>query len=279
MVKALLGLALLLSPVAMTPASVEAWQLARSETLTIAASDGHAYQVMVAWPDSPPPPQGWPVLWVLDGADNFAVAAVTARRLARAGARSGIEPGVVVAIESGTLPRRVLDYTPEVRGYAIPAGAPAHGLAIGGADDFLSFLKNQVRPMITRRWRVDPARHTLLGHSFGGMLTLHALFRGEAFSRFVAVSPSLWFGDDLIAQGERRYADPAMRPTVLVATGEIERGPDGQSASAAEALTARLIGKGVDARFRTFSNQTHGTTMLAAMGDAITVAFGREGTQ
>jgi predicted alpha/beta superfamily hydrolase len=273
-VKTLAALALLLSPLAASAMPVaEGWQLPNSEVATIASADGHPYRVLVAWPDGPAPPEGWPVLYVLDGEDNFAITAVTARRFARAGARSGIAPGVIVGIDSGDLPQRVLDYTPPVTGYFIPAGAPASGLAVGGGDRFLDDLVKRVRPWVERRWRINAARQTLAGHSFGGLLILHAMFGGKtSFSRFAAISPSLWYGDALMER-EAAAARPA-HVSLLVAVGEDERGPDGRSGSAAEAMTARLATKGVRTRFLALPGQRHGTTMLASTAEIIALAFG-----
>lgn len=273
MVRRLLGLALLLSPLAAMPAVAEPWQLARSDVQEVAAPDGHRYRLLVAWPEGEPPPQGWPVLWLLDGEDNFAVATMTARRLARAGPRGGVTQGLIVAIESGPLARRVLDYTPAAPGYAIPAGAPASGLATGGADAFLDFVNGKLRPMVAARWRIDPARQTLAGHSFGGLLALHALFvRPQTATRYAAVSPSLWYGNDLLAREERQM--PAGTARVLIASGSDERGPDGSGGAAAEALATRLNARTGGARYRELAGQDHGTTMLAAMGEIIRLAFG-----
>ncbi|MCC2977952.1 hypothetical protein LK533_14875 [Sphingomonas sp. PL-96] len=273
--KPVLGLALLLSGLAASPAGAEPWQLARSDVQTVVAADGHRYRVLVAWPDGEPPSAGWPVLWVLDGEDHFATAALTARRLARAGARSGVEPGVVVGIDSGPLGRRVLDYTPAADRYAIPAGAPAHGLAIGGGDAFLDLIETRLRPLLARRLRIDPRRQALLGHSFGGLLGLHALFTGRSFSTVVAVSPSLWFGEGLLADEERRA--PPSTARLLIASGTDEAGPDGPSGVAAEALASRLRARGMHARYLPLAGQSHGTTMSAAMAPAIAISFAQAG--
>jgi hypothetical protein len=39
-----------------SPALAAPWQLERSDVLEVKGADGHAYRVMVAWPDGPPPP-------------------------------------------------------------------------------------------------------------------------------------------------------------------------------------------------------------------------------
>lgn len=247
------------------------WQIERSDVFTLRSADGHEYRVMVAWPDSPPPPQGWPVLWLLDGDDNFAVATVTARRLARAGARSGVGEGVIVAIDSGGLSRRIFDYTPHVPGYVIPKGSPAAGQPLGGANAFLAFLHDTVRPEIARRWRVDTGRQTLMGHSFGGLLALHALAQGGTWTRYVAISPSLWYGNGLIAR-QAVEMSPAAGRHVLLAAGDREGPPAGASGTLAGVATT-LSSRGIDARFAVLNGQSHGSTMMAAMADSISLAF------
>lgn len=240
--------------------------------LMIKSPDGHAYRVLVAWPEGKPPAGGWPLLWMLDGEDNFPIAATTARRLARAGALSGIEPGLIVAIDSGPLARRVLDYTAAAPGYAIPAEAPASGLPTGGADAFLSFIERQVRPQIASRWKIDANRQTLMGHSFGGLLALHALAKGAPFNRYVAVSPSFWFGNGLIAQ-EAEAMVPAPGKALLAASGGREGGP-AKDDSEGDKVATLFAAHGVDAQFRLLPGQSHGSTMMAMMSEGIAMAFG-----
>ncbi len=250
-----------------------AYTIARSQVLSIPAADGHAYRVMVAWPDGPPPSQGWPVLTVLDGEDNFALVVQTLRRLGKAGARSGVAEGLVVAIESGDLPRRVYDYTPATPGWSIPAGAPAAGLRTCGGDAFLDFVAERLRPELARRWKIDPRRQALLGHSFGGLLGLHAsLTRPALFDTVVAVSPSLWFGKDLLAR-EAAAVVPTAPRRLMIASGD-ERTPATGSVTATD-LTAKLnarAGEGT-AKVLTLPGQSHGSTMLAALVPALTFVF------
>lgn len=280
--------ALLLAPAAAVAApaveiaSAEEYRIARTSDFTLTARDGRVYRILVSWPEGAAPPEGWPVLYVLDGEDNFAVVTQTLRRLGRAGARSGVTEGVVVAIESGSLARRVLDYTPAAPGWTIPAGVPASGLATGGADRFLDFIEHELEPAVARRRPIDPQRRALLGHSFGGLLGLHAYFtRPSMFAEVAAVSPSLWFGGDLIAREEataRKTAAP--RGRLLVAVGGAERDPvgGGDAAAPAEALVARLNLSSPRARagYLSLPGQAHGATMLAALFAALRFTSERE---
>lgn len=262
-----LGLASATLLAAASPAGAEPWQLERSDVQTVAASNGTTYRLMIAWPDGECPARGWPFLWMLDGEDNFTIAALTARRLAKAGERTGVEPGVVVGVDSGTLGRRVFDYTPAVSGYAIAPGMPAAGLKTGGADAFLDILENELRPLLAGRCPVDHERQTLAGHSFGGLLALHALSSGRSFSAYAAISPSLWFGDGAVAS--RAGGDE--RLLLASRTAEPRMGKGGTAMARAE----RWCRAGRDVEYLSLEGHGHGTTMLAAMGAIVEIAFGR----
>ncbi|WP_169053472.1 alpha/beta hydrolase [Alteraurantiacibacter aquimixticola] len=271
----LVALALLAMAMAPASAQAQAWQLERSEVHKIEAEDGHAYSVSIAWPQGDAPEQGWPVLWVLDGADNFAIAALTARRLARAGERSGIHHGVVVGIDSGPLTRRIFDYTPRLEGYEIPAGLPGHGHMTGGSQAFLALVRQSIVPVVARNVPIDNARQTLLGHSFGAVLALEAMEGEGPWSRFAVVSPSLWFGDEVPVT---RIRPSGKVGEVLIALGDGETSRAGTEAcDAAERLRDRLAEHGIASQVSLLSGHDHGTTMLAAMGQAIALAFGEEG--
>jgi len=259
------------------PAVAAPWQLERSDVVTVPGPEGDDYRVMISWPEGDPPAGGWPVLWLLDGETHFPTATLMARRTGRGRGGASRPAGIIVAIEAGPVRRRSRDYTPSVAGYAIPGGVPGTGLPTGGADAFLTFLEKDVRPLVERRWRTDPARQALMGHSFGGLLALHALARGKAWTRYVAISPSLWFGNGVIRQELEQANLPAGR-SLLIAHGDAERGGRGEANAAAspETLAADLTARGVKARYELLVGQSHGSTMAAAMGDGIAIAFAAE---
>ena len=89
----------------------------------------------------------------------------------------GYTPGYVV--------HRMRDYTPTNLA-ANPGG--------GGARAFLAFLKDELLPAAESRWRADPTRRGLGGHSLGGLFATYALLHEPAlFSRYWIGSPSLWW--------------------------------------------------------------------------------------
>lgn len=259
--------------------------LQNSEVREIRADNGATYRVYVRVPEGAAPEAGYPVLCILDGDDTFAIAAETADRLGRHATRSGVGPGIVVGIAQTSDTVRSLDFTPPSGPARDGAGNPT-----GGADAFLQFLGGTLMPLIGREFPTDPARQTLMGHSYAGLFTLYALFERPAlFDAYYASSPSLWFGDGVIAESlsgfGARLAESG--PSALAITrGEFETaaptGLAGQPPSAndldGEALAEMLAGyEALSVRRRIFSGETHGSAMLPAIGGGVAFAFGSLG--
>jgi len=181
---------------------------------------GPGYRLLIATPKAPPPAAGYPLLYMLDG--NAAFDFLTPEHLA-------LVPGLaIVGVGHDTerqfaRSQRILDFTP-------PDG-PGDGLrpdhvdasrTVGGAKMFRDRLTGILRTEAEAGLPVDPARRTLWGHSFGGLFTLYAMLTSpEAFARYAAISPSIWWDEALM----RRIADaaaPASRP-LLVALGDREK--------------------------------------------------------
>ncbi|MCA8896281.1 MAG: hypothetical protein KDA48_13565, partial [Amphiplicatus sp.] len=89
----------------------EPYVIERAEVWRLPAETGDQYTIYVSRPAAAAPPGGYPVLYVLDGDDNFVVAAKTASRMARFSGGE-IQEGVVVGIGYRDLAQRIYDYTP-----------------------------------------------------------------------------------------------------------------------------------------------------------------------
>jgi predicted alpha/beta superfamily hydrolase len=188
---------------------------------------GPGYRLFIAVPRAEAPAAGWPILYMLDG--NAAFDFLTPRHLQDA---AGL---ILVGIGYDTdrqfaREQRVLDFTaPDGPGDGIrPDHVHPDRLAGGGAI-FLDRLTGILRAEAERDLPVDPARRSLWGHSFGGLFCLYTLLsRADAFARYAAISPSIWWDEALI----RRVADRGVltsAPPLLVAMGDREKrsGSDG----------------------------------------------------
>ncbi|AWK88295.1 alpha/beta hydrolase [Azospirillum thermophilum] len=275
-------------PAAVTLPRTVQWEMAAG------GDPSRPYRIFAAWPETPPPPEGWPVLYLLDGNSIFGTAAEAMRVVGGHGAAVGIPPALVVAIGYPTdtafdQPRRARDYTPPADG--APPGT-------GGADAFLAFIEEELKPEVGGRFRIDRGRQTLFGHSYGGLFVLHALFtRCEAFQRYVAASPSIWWHDKAVLAEERRFAEAvppaAATRSLLVTVGENElQAPPGEPVDPAREerrrkarmvenareLAERLAGlgpRGPAVGFVSFAGENHGSVIPAAVSRAVAVAIRR----
>lgn len=179
---------------------------------------GRCYRILCAAPSGVPPAQGYPVIYLLDGHAAFCTVAEAVARQSRRPEVTGVSPAIVIgiahygedsAVGEGNADRRIFDYTPEAGTSAL--GRRADGSdwpPVGGAEAFLSFIADELKPTIARDFPTDPSRQILFGHSLGGLFTLYALFnRSDAFSGFIAASPSIWFGERVILQAAQMFAD------------------------------------------------------------------------
>jgi uncharacterized protein len=153
------------------------------------------------------PTERYPVLYRLAGPAHFHHVTGTIGFLARA---ARIPPMIVVGIANTDRDRdtkpaaNVTRFTAELPHFQAtvtidyPSGA--------GADRFLRFLTEELAPHIDGLYRTADFR-LLVGHSSGGLFTLHALLsRPEAFNAFIASSPSLWWDEGALVK--RAVAGP-----------------------------------------------------------------------
>lgn len=225
---AVLALALMASGARAQPVSAPGdWRpamlLHASQLDYVSPGSGQRYRIFVGVPATAPPPQGYPVLYVLDGNATFPVAALINRNVDRRAAVSGVGPALVVGVgyagdDDFHVAARARDYTPAADGVA-----PGEG----GADHFLDFLERELKPLIEASHPVDRQRQAIFGHSYGGLLVLHALFtRGASFSTYLAASPSIWWNDKFVLSQLPemlvRSAQWPVLPQVMISAGELE---------------------------------------------------------
>lgn len=97
----------------------------------------------------------------------------------------------------------------------------------GGADKFLSFMKDELFPFIETNYKADPGNRTLMGCSLGGLFTLYALLtHTDMFTGYAAASPAVGWGNQVLYQYEKDFASKKLSKPVRVymTVGDVERG-------------------------------------------------------
>jgi predicted alpha/beta superfamily hydrolase len=259
------------------------------------AQDGaRHYRVWLGVPQKPAPPGGHPVVYLLDG--NAALAELSEALLREL---DGLEPPVIVAIGYATDLRfdataRAYDYTPP-----LPDGEPviddiARERRGGGADLFLDMLEQRIKPWVEARARIDVQRQSLWGHSYAGLLTLHALFtRPHLFTHYIAADPSLWWQQGFVLQEARDFcmAPPAsLELTLLVGDADAQRVPEAMAdplvrarrqamaavpADAATQMALQLAAlPGALLRYQRFTGVSHGAMLAVSLAPALRLSAG-----
>jgi predicted alpha/beta superfamily hydrolase len=217
------------------------------------AINGESYTLFIRTPLTPPPPQGFPVIYVLDGDFWFGAASDIALSIgdpARWPVVVAIGHGVFddMAVVARYAQRRPGDESPlgvrdmssannvlRFRDYTLPV-SPAHrapawtGLTpdnVGGLDDFLEVVEREIKPKVAALVPVNADNQALFGHSIGGLAVLRALFtKPSAFRTFIAASPAIWWDGDAVLADEQAFGDKVEKgeaaPRVLMTVGANE---------------------------------------------------------
>lgn len=112
-----------------------------------------------------------------------------------------------------------------------PPGTPVTSIPMGGADDFLALLRDQVDPLVRNRFGLTSSSSTLFGTSLGGLFGAHVLRTApDWLDRIIIGSPSLWWHEEeifaQIAAAEAGVAGTGTTgPDVVVTVGSGEEGP------------------------------------------------------
>ena len=239
---------------------------------------GRTRRLFIALPAERSGPAPHPVLTVLDGNALFPLAAQLVRNLrARP---DGARDAEAVVIGIGYPVDGPYDMAARADDYTLAPLPNGRGVV---ADRFLDFIEHDVQPWLARQLPVDPERQTLFGHSYGGLLTLYAMLtRAHLFRRYVAASPSIWWGERALLPYADRFAAqiaPLAPPlSVLVTAGSLEEGapnPDAErmrrqqarkQVSSARDFVARVGGRpGLDAAFRLIDGEDHGGVVLPSL--------------
>lgn len=201
--------------------------LPRSEERRMFAEDGGEHRVLVAWPSEPPPPDGYPAIFLLDANASFATLVETVRTRSSRTANTGVVPAVVVGIGYPVdgpydRERRIFDFTE-----APPEQEPGDARPVtrtGGAAAFQTFLDRTLRPAIASDFLLDPSRQTLFGHSLGGLFVLQSLIRApDSFSSYVSISPSVWWARERLLADAASLSNTGSASKVVISVGEYEQ--------------------------------------------------------
>jgi len=179
---------------------------------------------------------------------------------------------IIVGITwGGTDPKpdslRARDYTPTHE---------LHFKQSGGADNFLSFMKEELFPFIETNYKAAKEDRVLMGCSFGGLITLYAMFtHTEMFSGYIAASPAVEWDRAVLYNYEKKFSDKVnLKPIkVYMTVGDVEI-----SRPAFERFAEQMIKKkypAVSIRSKVLENTGHSGTKSETYARGLQYIFER----
>jgi uncharacterized protein len=247
------------------------------------------FLIEVALPPAPlQADQRFAVVYVLDGNSAFPMASAAAR-----GIQSGpfpMPPTLVVGVgyyfdrpedraQAWTL--RVRDLTP-CSDALWEAQYPGRGAVTGGADAFLNFIQNELKPFIAAHYPVADDDNTLVGSSMAGLFALNVLLTAPgSFQRYVAISPAIYWGGGKLFELEDALAASAadLPASVYLAAGALEEAHDVKQAFVSNVyrLEAALRSRnypGLKLERQIFEGETHMSVYPGAVTRGLGSVFG-----
>jgi Predicted hydrolase of the alpha/beta superfamily len=188
---------------------------------------GHDYLIQIYKPPVAPPQHGYPVLYILDGNATFPSAVNIAQSIGAGSTKLGLDPLMIVAVgypqqKTFDVQKRAYDYTPKPSSEFQAQGKYKYG----GADQFIAFLNNELKPEIAQQFPINSQQQSIYGHSFGGLFVLYHFFqKPDAFQRYFAASPSLWFDQGMLFQQLKHWqSQKSNHPLLMTTVGTHEQG-------------------------------------------------------
>jgi predicted alpha/beta superfamily hydrolase len=151
----------------------------------------------------------------------------------------------------------------------------------GHSDKFMSFIEKELQPYIEHRYKTN-SQKTLIGESLGGLLATEILLkRPTLFTRYIIISPSLWWDDgSLLKLNSAIFNDNFKEKiSIYIGVGKEGLGPTKNPhnmVDEAKALSEKLTAsknKNLRVYFDYLPDENHATISEQAVYDAFKVLY------
>ena len=124
----------------------------------------------------------YPVIYVLDGPQNFYAIVGMMKRLLP----WRLPKSIIVGVKNTDRER---DFTPT----NVPFHRGRKSETSGSADNFIKFVNQELKPFVSNKYPTENLT-TVIGHSLGGLFAIHTFLNNEqTFDNYIAIDPSLWW--------------------------------------------------------------------------------------
>ena len=208
--------------------------------------------------------QALPVLYLLDGENHFHMVSAYIEYLRH---WQIIPPLIVVGIISVD---RVKDLTPINSSLNFFGKVTSAYKTSGGNEQFFNFIQQELMPYIETNYKTSPFK-ILAGHSLGGLTAINCMLtRPDMFDAYIAISPSLWFGNKYILRlAEQKLPSLSMANKKIFYSVGNEDGAFRNDLLKFDKLVDHAKLKTVEHAYKYYPGEDHMTEPIPAYYDAI----------
>jgi predicted alpha/beta superfamily hydrolase len=213
------------------------------------------FQVVLPQNYKPGSAEKYDVLYILDGEGNLK----SISDIQQFAQNESLMPPVIMVAVHNT--NRFRDMTPTQ--VAQVAGS-------GGADKFLSFLKNELVPYVNKTYPAS-GNNILYGHSLTGLFSVYAfLAEPRLFNSYLAVDPSLWWDNNYIEKlaGEKLNASQHAGKSLFIA-GRDTAGIKQMGITDFDTLLKGKAPKELNWKIAGYPDENHGSIRLKSVYDGL----------
>ena len=231
----------------------------RDSIYSVILKENRIIQVVVPDGYKPGSTEKYDVLYVLDGDGITKLASNIADFLKE---QSAMPPTIIVGIFNTNRDRDLL---------------PTHhkeNPRSGGADKFLSFIKSELIPYISKTYPSN-GDNTLFGHSFGGVLVTYALLtEPQLFKSFIAADPSYWWDNNvMISMTAAKLPSLAGLGKTFYISGRQGQGMADMRIPQMDSLLRKAAPAGLTWKMISYPDETHGSVKLKSMYDGLKFSY------
>jgi len=189
--------------------------------LTSSIVAGQEYELQVSLPSGyANSSKKYPVVYVMDSQWDFPLV----KCIYGEHYYDGFIPELIVVgvTWGGTNPNpdslRARDYTPTNEKWTPQSG---------GADKFLSFMKDELFPFIESNYKAESGNRSLVGCSLGGLFAAYTMLtHTDMFTGYAAASPAVGWDNEVLYKYEKDFAAKKITTPVrlYMTVGDVERG-------------------------------------------------------
>lgn len=148
--------------------------------------------------------------------------------------------------------------------------------AHGESKNFAEFIEKELQPFMQTHYKINSSK-TIIGESLGGLLATEVLIRKpELFDTYIIVSPSLWWGNELLLKEQSQLTKPSFRNKLKIYIAASNKKENIIMFEDAQNLALKLRSfnkSNVQISFDYLENETHATILHQAVYNAFKMLY------